>query len=49
MNEIIKRVGGGDMTTGSCSSVALAYIANDCRLEFQILEEAKVLIILMSS
>lgn len=28
--EIIKRVGGGDMTSGSCSSAALAYIANDC-------------------
>ena len=31
--EIIKRVGGGDMKTGSCSSVALAYIANDCGLD----------------
>ena len=31
--EIIKRVGGGDMTSGSCSSVALAYIANDCGLD----------------
>ena len=31
--EKIKRVGGGDMTTGSCSSVALAYIANDCGLD----------------
>ncbi len=31
--EIIKRVGGGDMTTGSCSPVALAYIANDCGLD----------------
>ena len=27
-NEIIERLAGGDMTTGSCSSLALAYCAN---------------------
>ena len=29
-HEIIKRLGGGDMTSGSCSSLALAYAGNRC-------------------
>lgn len=29
-DEIIKRVGGGDKTTGSCSSLAFAYAGNRC-------------------
>lgn len=29
-SQIIANVGGGDMTTGSCASVALAYIGNKC-------------------
>ena len=29
-DEIISRVGGGDLTTGSCSSLAFAYAGNKC-------------------
>jgi hypothetical protein len=29
-SEIIQRVGGGDMTRGSCSSLAFAYVGNKC-------------------
>lgn len=29
-DEIIKRVGGGDMTAGSCSSLAFAFAGNMC-------------------
>lgn len=29
-HEIIKRLGGGDMTSGSCSSLALAFAGNRC-------------------
>ena len=29
-DEIIKRLAGGDMTAGSCSSLAFAYIGNKC-------------------
>ena len=32
-NEIITKLAGGDMTSGSCVSVALAYIANKCGLD----------------
>lgn len=32
-NEIIDRLAGGDMTTGSCSSLALAYCANKAGLD----------------
>lgn len=31
--EIIERIGGGDLTSGSCSSLALAYIGNEAGLE----------------
>lgn len=30
VNEIIKRLAGGDMTKGSCSSLGFAYIGNKC-------------------
>lgn len=30
VDEIVTKVGGGDLTSGSCSSVALTYIANRC-------------------
>ncbi|MUP48877.1 hypothetical protein [uncultured Megasphaera sp.] len=31
--EIVKRLGGGDNTAGSCSSLALAYIGNRGRFD----------------
>lgn len=35
-DQIIKKVGGGDRTTGSCASVALAYVGN--RLGYDVLD-----------
>ena len=35
-DEIIKRLGGGDMTSGSCSSLAFAFAAN--KLGFDVLD-----------
>lgn len=32
-DEIIKKLGGGDLTGGSCSSLAFAYIGNKCGLD----------------
>lgn len=32
-DEIIQRLGGGDLTSGSCSSLAFAYSGNRCKLD----------------